>query len=80
MENPGSISLRVEKKSLQLTKFLKKSPCIIFFRERQGNVNTFKNFLNIVTRIEIMIFFSKMVSKAGTSNNGDFKKTKMNLN
>ena len=55
MENPGSISLRVEKKSVQLTKFLKKSPC--FFCERQRKrKNTFKNFLNIVTRIDIMIF------------------------
>ena len=57
MENPGSISLRVEKKSLQLTKFLKKSQCIVFFRERQRKrKNMFKNFLNIVTRIDIMIF------------------------
>ena len=44
MENRGSISLRVEKNSLQLTKFLKKVPELFFFPERQRKrKKTFKN-------------------------------------
>ena len=57
MESPGSISLRVEKKVAATYKYFEKSPCIVFSRERQRKrKNMFKNFLNIVTRIDIMTF------------------------
>ena len=40
MENPGSISLRVEKKSLQLTKVSKKVPEFCFHERQHNRKNT----------------------------------------
>ena len=47
MENPGSISLPIEKKSLQLTKFLKKNSELFFFPERQCNRKKSFKVMNI---------------------------------